>query len=939
MRKIKLNTRTVRYGSLLLSMGLLLGACGLTGGDRGLAAGVQDQADGKYRAAYIEAKKVLQKDSKNGPAWLLLGRASLMLGDPKDALNNLQKAQANGVPEAEWSVPMGQALLVTQQYDKLLKTLSLDAQLDTPIKASVLRLRGDAYRALEQFDQAEQSYKAALALDPKDPQSLLGLAKLASIANKPDAAGQYVQQALTASPESPQAWVAKGDLAFDAGEFAAAESDYQKVLGFTKPDWLPQEHFYTLLRLANVQAQQNKLDAALESIQTLEKMSPEQPYPRYLHAVVLYKQGHLDDAVSQLQQVLKGSPNSEQAQMLMGAVNYAQGNYAQAEMYLSNVMGINRNNTKARRLLALTFYREGRSSQALNTLRPAVEGTPSDAELLALLQGAAAAGAGTPEGKAGAAGKKAVSSDPFAPAEEAIAAGQGSEALSLLQAMPAGDAASEARRSRLQVITYVREKRAGDAVKVAAEYASKHPQDSAAHLVYGTALIAAGQRPEARAQYEQAAKLDPKDLATLLSLGSLDSLEGRYKDAAGRYDAVLKQDPRNEAAMMALGRLAMVQGDKAGAIKWCKQAIDAAPKSPTAYIALMMLYSQSGQFDEAVGTATRLVEAVPDNPGALNALGAAQMNAGHASEALKPLQQAVKLAPEAPLYRTNLARAQLINKNTKDAQSNLEQVIKADPGQLQAVALLASVKLQAHDLPGALSLARALQAQADTKAAGFALEGDLYMANKAYGDAAKAYQQGLKISYDRSLVVKTFLALSEDGAEKPEAVLSDWLAKHPDDAATRMLLAQHYLTHKQNAPAAAQYEQLLKANPSDINALNNLAWVYTQQGNGKALAIAERAYKLAPTSPSVQDTYAWALIAGDQALAALPILVKAAKAAPKAAAIHYHLAVAQARTGDKAGARTTLESLQKSAAAFDDKQAAEILYRELGGAGAGGPGA
>jgi thioredoxin-like negative regulator of GroEL len=65
----------------------------------------------------------------------------------------------------------------------------------------------------------------------------------------------------------------------------------------------------------------------------------------------------------------------------------------------------------------------------------------------------------------------------------------------------------------------------------------------------------------------------------------------------------------------------------------------------------------------------------------------------------------------------------------------------------------------------------------------------------------------------------------------------------------------------------------------------------------------------------------------------LPILAKAAKAAPKVASIQYHLAVAQARVGDKEAALGTLESLRKSAADYADKQAAEELYRKLGGAG------
>ncbi|MEO7050081.1 MAG: XrtA/PEP-CTERM system TPR-repeat protein PrsT [Rhodanobacter sp.] len=931
MRLIKLDSWALRHGLAVLCASLLLSSCGLASGRGGLDAGLKYQASGQYRAAYIEAKKLLQKDNKNGKAWLLLGNASLMLGDPKDTLNDLQNAQANGVPQASWAVPMARALLVTQQYDQALKTLSADLPFEAKDKAYAAVLRGDAYVGLKQLDQAKQSYQAALTLDPKDPRASIGLAKLAGAAHDADAAGTYVQQALAAAPENPQGWVAKGDLAFDSGDFAGAEAAYQKVLGFKNPDWLPQEHFYTLSRLANAQAQQNHLDQALANIQTLEKMSPQQPYPHYLHAVVLYKQGHLDDAISQLQQVLQAAPNNAQAQLLMGAVNYAQGNYVQAEMSLSNVMGADPTNVEARKMLALTLYREGRARQALDMLRPAVPGTPSDAQLTALLQRAATAGPGKPGADPSATPAASPLDTQFAPAGKALASGNAAEAIRLLQAVPAGDASVEARRNSLLVMAYARDGRANDAAKTAADYVKKHPDDSGAHLLYGTALIAAGQRDKARAEYLESAKLDPKNVAALLSLGSLETLEGHYPEADARYDTVLKVDPKNIGAMTARGQLAALRGDKAAAITWFKQAIAAAPKSPGAYIALTVLYSESGQFDEAVSTAKRLVAADPNHPAALNALGAAQLSAGHPDEALKPLQQAANLAPQVPLYRTNLARAQVLNKDPKAAAVNLDKVIKDEPSDVTAVTLRAFMKLQDQDLPGALSLAQTLQAKPATKASGFALEGDLYMASKFWDKAAKAYQQGLKTTYERPLVIKSFQALNASGAKAPEGVLRDWLAKHPDDAGTRLLLAQYHLDHAQNALAAGEYEQVLKAYPTNIGALNNLAWIYTEQHNPKALPLAEQAYKLAPQSAGVADTYAWALIADNQAKTALPILVKAAKEAAKVPSIQYHLAVAQARTGDKAGARATLEALQKSTVDFQEKPAAEKLYLEVSG--------
>lgn len=935
MRLNRTRTHSFRISLAAFAAGLLLAGCGLASGGGNLEAGAKYQAEGNYRAAYIEAKKALQKNEKDGEAWLLLGQSSLLLGNPDDALTELGKAKENGAEEGKWVVPLGRALLVSQQFNKLLATLPANGAFTPGVKARVEALRGDAQIALKQLDLAKQSFESALQSDPNNPYALVGLAKLAVIGKDPDSAAKYMKQALASSPDNPQAIVMQADLALDNHDLAAAEAGYQKAIDLKNADWLPQERYYALARLANAQVQQDHLDKALASIATLEKMAPKQPFPHFLKAAVLFRQGHLDDAITALQQVLQATPDDPRAQLLMGNVNYAKGNYAQAEMYLSNALGMDQNNAEARKLLALTYYREGRSQQALDTLRPLVPGQATDAQLLATLQRAAAEGAATPKA-ANAGTAPAPAESPIMQAGQALVSGNESEAIHLLETMPAGSASDEARRTILLVVGYAREKRTGEAVKVAADYAAKHPKDSGAHLLYGTALVVDGKRDQAREQYNEAVKLDPKNVAALLSLGSLDTLDRKFDDAAGRYNQVLKIDSNNAVAMTALGTLAMQKNDRSGAIQWFQRAIAASPKTVQPYVALVMLYSQARQFDDAITTAQKLVSEVPNNAMGLNALGAAQLAAGHNADALKPLQQAVQLDPNVPLYRVNLARAQILNKDPKAAEASLDEVIAGHPYDANAVGMRAFLKVQDKDLPGAVALARTLQKNDATRLAGLTLEGDVYMAGKSYADAAKAYQKALQANDSRALVVRTFEALSRSGAKEPQGVLTDWLAKHSDDAAVRMLLAQYYLGQSQNAQAASEYETVLKAYPSNVGALNNLAWIYTEQHDPKGLELAGKAYKLAPKSASVADTYAWSLVAADRSKEALPILATAAKAAPQNADIQYHLAVAQANTGDKAGARTTLEALAKiDDANFRNKQDAEKLLQSLGGSAGG----
>ena len=149
------------------------------------------------------------------------------------------------------------------------------------------------------------------------------------------------------------------------------------------------------------------------------------------------------------------------------------------------------------------------------------------------------------------------------------------------------------------------------------------------------------------------------------------------------------------------------------------------------------------------------------------------------------------------------------------------------------------------------------------------------------------------------------LGRKQDATER----MLQWLKQHPRDAAARIYLASALMSAQDYAGAAAQYEKIIEADAGNVVALNDLAWSLQQVKDKRALAFAERAYKLAASNPAVNDTLGWVLMEQGQHERALPLLKLASEAAPNASEIRFHYATALMKTGDKPAARRQLERL------------------------------
>jgi Tfp pilus assembly protein PilF len=111
--------------------------------------------------------------------------------------------------------------------------------------------------------------------------------------------------------------------------------------------------------------------------------------------------------------------------------------------------------------------------------------------------------------------------------------------------------------------------------------------------------------------------------------------------------------------------------------------------------------------------------------------------------------------------------------------------------------------------------------------------------------------------------------------------------------------------------------------------LNNLAWLYQEQGDPRALETARKAYDLDPNKPEVADTYGWILLKRGKGQQGLPILQQAYVSYPTQPEIGYHVAVGLSQLGRKDEAVKVLTRLLRENENFDQAKDAKALLEKL----------
>ncbi len=239
------------------------------------------------------------------------------------------------------------------------------------------------------------------------------------------------------------------------------------------------------------------------------------------------------------------------------------------------------------------------------------------------------------------------------------------------------------------------------------------------------------------------------------------------------------------------------------------------------------------------------------------------------------------------------------------------------------------INLTAAGIDTALSTADTLLAQDRKFTLARALRGDVYMAANRPDDAIKSYSDALAAAPITPILTRLIAAELRAGrSEDARTTLIGWTAKHPDDLVALEQLAELNVATSRLDDAAKNLQAILDKRPHVAVALNNLAWIYGQQHDPRALNLARQAYVLSPDAQTA-DTLGWILTTTGKADIGVELLRQASAQASDDPRVQYHYAVALKDTGNKQDAIKLLTVLVAAKVNFVEKAQAQQLLHQL----------
>ncbi len=458
----------------------------------------------------------------------------------------------------------------------------------------------------------------------------------------------------------------------------------------------------------------------------------------------------------------------------------------------------------------------------------------------------------------------------------------------------------------------------------------------------------------AREQYEAAIKAFPKDKAPYQKrLVELFATTGRNGDANQLLATILKDNPKDSDAIAMRAALMLTTGNREQVNAAANDLQSLVTKNPQNYrlrFDLARAFVAKGDIEAARLQLEEAIKIRPDLTSARELLAKVYLSKSDPTKALKAADDIIAL--ERNNLQAHLIRSvALIGIHDNDkARQELDFITRTYPKNAEAQYQIGYLAFETKDFKQAAQVFGDLYKANPHDSRGLVGVTETMVAENRMNDAIRELQKALEREPQRA-DLQLFLAnLFSRSAQYDEAIriyqaLSDKNPKSADmllrlgevhrrkgelnlaidsfrrcsQAApndTNCLLALGMLISGTGKPEQAKpvYEQILKLQPDQPLALNNLAYIKAEEGADldQALTLAQRARQKAPNSSEIADTLGWIYIKKNLSEDAVRVFHDLVEKNPNNSTFHYHFAMALLQKGDKLSAKKELEAAMRA---------------------------
>ena len=396
--------------------------------------------------------------------------------------------------------------------------------------------------------------------------------------------------------------------------------------------------------------------------------------------------------------------------------------------------------------------------------------------------------------------------------------------------------------------------------------------------------------------------------------GNLLLQENKYKMAEQAFTSSLNHQSGFLPAVSGLARVYEMEGETKKAREQMKKIIKLAPGNIRVLTNHLKFSSRTNDINSGVNDLKKLEKLNPTLIAPPMALAAYFFQQKDLLKTQKYIDIAEVINADNPMLKglsSNLHFLKAVNAaqtgNNKTALDQLNHAIVIQPNNIKPYILKAGLLAKDGQTEKAIAVAKTLQKNPKTKLIGIELEGNIWAQLAHFSKAELAYKKAWKIKKNKKLAVKIYRIMKENNSNninKAMRHIVDWADIEPKNISALTTLAIIHQENKHQSEAIKVYEKALRLQNDNALILNNLAFLYFETDDSRALKLASQAHTLAPKNAAIADTYGWILVENKQISEGLIILQQAAELAPMNKEIlqHYSSALTKAGKLDEAAA-------------------------------------